>query len=56
MVAKAQSRNERFGYVTMATAEEAQKSIATLNGTEIKGRTISVELVSLRVCVYVCTV
>lgn len=47
VMAKAQSKNERFGYVSMGTAEEARKSIAGLNGTEVKGRSVTVEVVSL---------
>ena len=46
VVAKAQSK-ARFGYVTLATREQAQKCILELNGTELKGSTIHVELVSL---------
>lgn len=45
MVAKAQSK-ARFGYVTMATKDQAQKCISELNRTELKGSTINVELVS----------
>ena len=46
VVAKAQSK-ARFGYVTLATREQAHKCILELNGTELKGSTIHVELVSL---------
>ena len=45
VVAKAHSK-ARFGYVTLATREQAQKCITELNGTELKGSTIHVELVS----------
>ncbi|MGQ0809643.1 MAG: RNA recognition motif domain-containing protein, partial [Nitrospiraceae bacterium] len=31
-----------FGFVEMATAEEAQKAIAALHGTEMGGRTLTV--------------
>lgn len=31
-----------FGFVEMATGEEAQKAIAALNGTELGGRTLVV--------------
>lgn len=31
-----------FGFVEMASKEEAEKAIAELNGTDIKGRSISV--------------
>ena len=47
VVAKAQSK-ARFGYVTMGTREQAQRCIAQLSGTELKGNTIHVELVRLR--------
>ena len=45
VVAKAHSK-ARFGYVTLATAEQAQKCITELNGSELKGSTIHVEVVS----------
>ena len=48
VVAKAQSK-ARFGYVTLATREQAQKCISKLSGTELKGSTIHVELVSRRI-------
>ena len=53
VVAKAQSRNQRFGYVTMTTAEEARGCIKELSGTELKGRKITVEVVCL--CTGTCT-
>ena len=31
-----------FGFVEMATSEEAQKAITSLNGTQMGGRTITV--------------
>ena len=34
-----------FGFVTMETNEGADAAIATLNGTELMGRTVSVERV-----------
>lgn len=37
--------SSRFGFVTMATPEQTQRCISELNGTELKGHTISVELV-----------
>jgi RNA recognition motif-containing protein len=33
-----------FGFVEMATAEEAQKAVTTFNGQRLDGRTIKVEL------------
>ena len=35
-----------FGFVEMATAEEAQNAISKLNGQSVDGRTIRVELAS----------
>jgi len=35
-------RSKGFGFVEMATEEEAQKAIDTLNNTEVDGRTIVV--------------
>lgn len=36
------NRSKGFGFVEMATEEEAKKAIETLNGKEIDGRTITV--------------
>ena len=38
----ATGRARGFGFVEMATDEEAQKAIETLNGTDLEGRTIAV--------------
>lgn len=46
MVAKSRTKQLRFGFVTMATPEEAQRCIEELSGTELKGKKITVELVS----------
>ena len=46
-MAKAHSK-VRFGYVTVATPEQAQKCIKELNGSELKGNTINVEMVRER--------
>lgn len=35
-------RSKGFGFVEMATEEEAQKAIAELNGKELDGRTLTV--------------
>jgi RNA recognition motif-containing protein len=35
-------RPRGFGFVSMSTAEEAQKAIAALNGRELGGRTLTV--------------
>jgi transformer-2 protein len=34
-----------FGFVTMETSEDADACVAALNGTELMGRTISIEKV-----------
>ena len=46
VVAKARSKKNRFGYVTMATPEQAQRCIKELSGMELKGNKITVEVVS----------
>jgi cold-inducible RNA-binding protein len=35
-------RSKGFGFVTMGTAEEAQKAIQTLNGKDVNGRAMNV--------------
>ncbi len=40
-------RSRGFGFVEMATAEEANAAIARLNGTDLDGRQIRVEMSSL---------
>ena len=52
IVAKARNRHNRFGYVTMATAEEAKACIDALNDTELKGRKITIEVVRLHTCTH----
>ena len=37
-------RSRGFGFVEMASEEDAQKAIDQLNGTELSGRTISVSI------------
>lgn len=39
---KFSGRSKGFGFVEMATDEEAQKAVETLNGTELGGRNIVV--------------
>lgn len=39
---KMANRSKGFGFVEMATDEEAQKAIETLNGKELDGRTLTV--------------
>jgi RNA recognition motif-containing protein len=36
------NKSKGFGFVTMKTAEEAQKAIAELNGKELDGKSITV--------------
>ena len=33
-----------FGFITMSTPEEAQKAIESLNGTELDGRALTVNI------------
>ncbi|HWP56712.1 MAG TPA: RNA-binding protein [Candidatus Acidoferrales bacterium] len=39
---KITGRSRGFGFVEMASAEEAQKAIEALNGTQLEGRTLTV--------------
>jgi len=45
---RATGRPRGFGFVTMSTPEEAQKAIATLNGTTIDGRALTVNVAKPR--------
>lgn len=38
------NRSRGFGFVEMATQEEAEKAIASLNGTQLEGRNLTVNL------------
>jgi RNA recognition motif-containing protein len=42
------NRPRGFGFVTMSTAEEAQKAIAAMNGREMDGRTLTVNVAKPR--------
>jgi len=42
MVDKMSGRPRGFGFITMSTPEEAQKAIEGLNGTNLKGRNVTV--------------
>jgi RNA recognition motif-containing protein len=44
MMDRTTNRPRGFGFVTMSTEEEAQKAIAALNGTELDGRAITVNV------------
>ncbi len=39
---RATGRSKGFGFVEMATEEEAEKAISMLNGSDLDGRTINV--------------
>jgi cold-inducible RNA-binding protein len=41
-------RPRGFGFVTMSTAEEAQNAINALNGTEVNGRSLTVNVAKPR--------
>lgn len=42
IIDKMTNRSKGFGFVEMATDEEAKKAIETLNGKELDGRTLTV--------------
>lgn len=43
------SRESRgFGFIRMASTEDADRAISSINGTELDGRVITVEKVSMR--------
>jgi len=44
MMDRMTNRPRGFGFVTMSNAEEAQKAIAGLNGKEIDGRAVTVNV------------
>lgn len=44
MLDRVSGRPRGFGFVTMSTPEEAQKAIAALNGAELGGRALTVNL------------
>jgi cold-inducible RNA-binding protein len=48
MMDRTTNRPRGFGFVTMSSAEEAQKAIAALNGKEIDGRALTVNVAKPR--------
>ena len=48
MMDRATNRPRGFAFVTMSTGEEAQKAIAALNGAELDGRSITVNVAKPR--------
>ena len=44
MMDRASGRPRGFGFVTMSTPEEAQKAIAALNGAQLDGRALTVNI------------
>jgi cold-inducible RNA-binding protein len=48
MMDRMTNRPRGFGFVTMSTPEEAQKAIAALNGREIDGRALTVNVAKPR--------
>ncbi|HEY1663582.1 MAG TPA: RNA-binding protein [Verrucomicrobiae bacterium] len=48
MMDRVTNRSRGFGFVTMSTPEEAQKAIDSLNGTEMAGRALTVNVAKPR--------
>ena len=48
MMDRSTGRPRGFGFVTMSTPEEAQKAIAALNGSQLGGRALTVNIAKPR--------
>jgi RNA recognition motif-containing protein len=48
MMDRATGRPRGFGFITMSSAEEAQKAIAALNGSQLGGRALTVNVAKPR--------
>jgi cold-inducible RNA-binding protein len=48
MMDRVTNRPRGFAFITMSTGEEAQSAIAALNGTELDGRSITVNIAKPR--------
>jgi RNA recognition motif-containing protein len=48
MMDRMSGRPRGFGFITMSTAEEAQKAIAALNGAQLDGRALTVNIAKPR--------
>jgi cold-inducible RNA-binding protein len=48
MMDRATGRPRGFGFITMGTPEEAQKAIAALNGSQLGGRALTVNVAKPR--------
>jgi len=48
MMDRMSGRSRGFGFITMSTPEEAQKAIEALNGSQIDGRAVTVNIAKPR--------
>lgn len=48
MIDRTTNRSRGFAFVTMSTEEEAQKAISAMNGTDLGGRNITVNIAKPR--------